>query len=267
MAILKPEDLDKVKRRQIQNILAKQAAGKTLSAREERALAEAASDLPPGAENFVKTYDELAGRLNVSRKSIQNWQRKLPESWPRPRADGRHEVAAWVQFMAAHHLAGAEPDGHPDDRAMMTVSDWKAEELKLKCEKLQLENAKVAGDLVEAAEVETGLSSLVAGFRQALNNLPGRLAQKILNVSDFHEAEELISQEVNVVLKTLQNADFLEAAPATQVNAVNPVTQAAADSKTTKDPSRRHSPVNAVPSKKKTRPLPKRSAKPKRPRK
>ncbi len=210
MAILKPDDLDKVRRRQIQNILAKQAAGKTLSAREERALAEAATDTPPGPDNFVKTYDELAGRLGVSRKSIQNWQRKLPESWPRPRADGRHEVAAWVQFMAAHHLAGAEPDGHPDDRELMTVSDWKAEELRLKCEKLQLENAKVAGELVLAADVETGLSSLVAAFRQALNNLPGRLAQKILNVSDFHEAEELISQEVNVVLKTLQNADFLE---------------------------------------------------------
>ncbi|MBK8037744.1 MAG: phage terminase large subunit family protein [Verrucomicrobiaceae bacterium] len=64
-----------------------------------------------------------------------------------------------------------------------------------------------------------------------MNNLPGRLAQKILNVSDFHEAEELIAQEVNVVLKTLQNADFLEASPATQVNAVNPVTETAATPK------------------------------------
>lgn len=259
MAILKPDDLDKVRRRQVQNILAKQAKGKTLTAREERVLAEAATDTPPGPDNFVKTYDELAGRLGVSRKSIQNWQRKLPESWPRPRADGRHEVAAWVQFMAAHHLAGAEPDGHPDDQ-LLTVSDWKAQELKLKCEKLQLENAKVAGELVLAADVETGLSSLVAAFRQALNNLPGRLAQKILNVSDFHEAEELISQEVNVVLKTLQNADFLEQrAEGGEQRVTEPQ-----DDNGTKEPSRRHSPVKAVPSKKKTRPFPKRSAKPKR---
>lgn len=263
MALLKPEDLDKVKRRQIQNILSKQAAGKTLTAREERALAEAATDTPPGVENFVRTYDELAGRLSVSRKAIQLWQKRYPDEYPHARADGRHEVAAWLKFMTDRHLAGADAAGHADDQPI-TVSDWKAEELKLKCEKLQLENAKVAGELVESAEVETGLSSLVAAFRQALNNLPGRLAQKILNVSDFHEAEELICQEVNVVLKTLQNADFLGSSPVPPVNQVDEVTQAAADLKGTKEPSLIHSPVKTPPSKRKTRPSPKRSAKPKR---
>ncbi len=223
MAILKPEDLDKVRRRQIQNILQKQAAGKTLTAREERALAEAATDAPPGAENFVKTFDELSTRLGVSRKSIQNWQRRFPDDHPRARADGRHEVAAWVAFMAAHHLAASDPDGHPDDRPI-TIADWKARELELKCEKLQIENSKVAGELIAAAEVESGLSQLVSAFRQALNNLGPRLASKILNVSDYHEAEEIITQEINVVLKTLQNADFL-APSVPPVNAVNPVNQ------------------------------------------
>lgn len=221
MAILKASDLETVRRQQVKNILIKQAAGKTLSAREERILAEAATDTPPGAENFVKTYDELAGRLGVSRKSIQNWQKRLPDDFPRPRADGRHEVAAWVAFMASHHLAASDPDGHPDDRPV-TIADWKARELELKCEKLQIENSKVAGELVAAAEVESGLSQLVSAFRQALNNLGPRLASKILNVSDYHEAEEIISQEINVVLKTLQNADFLGTSPS--VNPVNQVT-------------------------------------------
>lgn len=228
MAILKASDLETVRRQQVKNILTKQAAGKTLSAREERILAEAATDAPPGAENFVKTYDELATRLGVSRKSIQNWQKKLPDNCPRPRADGRHEVAAWVSFMAAHHLAASDPDGHPDDRPI-TIADWKARELELKCEKLQIENSKVAGELIAAAEVETGLSQLVSAFRQALNNLGPRLAAKILNVTDYHEAEEIVTQEINVVLKTLQNADFLGTAPA--VNPVPEVTQPAKISK------------------------------------
>lgn len=209
MAILKPEDLDKVRRRQIQNILQKQAAGKTLTAREERALAEAATDTPPGAENFVRTYDELAARLGVSRKSIQNWQKRLPDNWPRPRADGRHEVAAWVAFMAANHLAAADPDGHPDDRPI-TVTDWKARELELKCEKLEIENAKTAGELIEAAEVEAGTTHLVSGFRQALNNLIPRLAQKLDGVTDYHERVDVIQGEVDVVLRTLQRCDFLD---------------------------------------------------------
>lgn len=223
MAILKASDLETVRRQQVKNILTKQAAGKTLTAREERTLAEAATDQPAGAENFVRTYDELAGRLGVSRKAIQNWQKRFPSEYPQPRADGRHEVAAWLKFMTDRHLAGADPDGHPDDRPV-TVSDWKAREIKLKCTKLEIENAKTAGELIEAAEVEAGTTALIGGFRQALNNFIPRLAQKLDGVTDYHERVEIIEGEVNVVLRTLQRCDFLES-PLSAVNPVNPVTQ------------------------------------------
>jgi hypothetical protein len=208
MAILKPEDLDKVKRRQIHNILAKQAAGKTITAREERALAEAASDVPAGQENFVRTHDELAQRLSTSRKTIQNVIRRRDDH-PRPRADGRHDVTAWLKFFADNHIAGADAEGSPEDR-IVTVADWKSRELELKCEKLAIENAKCAGELVEAVQVETGLASLMAAVRQGLNNFAPRLAAKMLNLKDYHEAEELIQSEVDVLLRIVHQCDFLD---------------------------------------------------------
>lgn len=209
MAILSPHDLETVRRQQVKNILSKQAAGHALTAREERILMEAASDTPPGASNFARTYDELASRLDVSRKSIQNWQKQYPQDWPRPRGDGRHEVTAWLDFMAMHHLAGADPDGHADDQPV-TLADWKAHELKLKCERLEIENTKTAGELVELADVETGTTALVGGFNQALNNFVPRLAQKILGCTDYHEAVEIIQAEVDIVRRTLARCDFLK---------------------------------------------------------
>jgi len=125
-----------------------------------------------------------------------------------PRPDGRHDVTAWLQFFAAKNVKGAAEDIAGEDER--TVKDWKTEELKLKCTKLEIENCKVAGELVDAAEVESGVAVLVGAFRQALNNFAPRLAGKIVGVKDYHEAEEIILEEINIVLRTLQRCDFLK---------------------------------------------------------
>lgn len=216
--MLKPEDAEKVLTKNLANVIRKANTGKPLTAA-ERALIEqsaAGGPLTDSGSAYAKTYDELAQRLGVSRKTLQNAAKRHPSDAPRHKGDGRHDVAAWSQFVIAHNIArsaeniaGAASAELAQDRPI-TVTDWKARELELKCEKLAIENARVAGELVEAAEIETGLSALVGAFRQALNNLPGRLAQKIIGCRDFHEAEEIILEEVNVILRTLQRCDFLE---------------------------------------------------------
>lgn len=208
MALLTPKQMEAVRRQQVKNILTKQAAGKTLTAREDRILSEASTDAPAGGENFVRTQDELAQKLSVSRKTIQNVMGRR-DDYPRPRADGRHDVAAWLKFFADNHIAGADVEGAMEDRPV-TVADWKSRELELKCDRLELENAKMAGELVMAKDVEAGISSLLAAARQALNNLPGRAGQKVLHLIDYHEAEEILQAEVDLVLRVLERCEFLK---------------------------------------------------------
>jgi hypothetical protein len=71
---------------------------------------------------------------------------------------------------------------------------------------------------VEAADVEAGLSALLGGLRQAINNLPGRLADKMLDITDHHEGEELTQEEMNVLLKTLDKFKFLDGIKVPQLN-------------------------------------------------
>ena len=64
--------------------------------------------------------------------------------------------------------------------------------------------------LVPAADIAAGLSALLAGLRQAINNMPGRAADKMLHITDHHEAEEILQQEMKVLLKTIAACAFFD---------------------------------------------------------
>jgi hypothetical protein len=127
--------------------------------------------------------------------------------YPSPRADGRHSVEAWMTFFAENNIAKTDPEGADEDKPV-TVADWKARELQLKCQKLEIETMKILGKLVDANAVEAGISVIMGAARQALNNLPGSLAQKMLHLTDFHEAEEIVQGAVDTVLRTLERCEF-----------------------------------------------------------
>ncbi len=162
-------------------------------------------ELPPNVR-FVRTYDELSRHLGCSRKTIQRIQRERAD-YPSPRADGRHNVAEWMKFFTDNAIAKTDPDGADEDKPV-TVADWKARELQLKCQKLEIETMKILGKLVDANAVEAGISVIMGAARQALNNLPGSLAQKMLHLTDFHEAEEIVQGAVDTVLRTLERCEF-----------------------------------------------------------
>lgn len=216
--MLKPEDAEKVLTKDLANVIRKVHASKPLTAAERALIAQVGAGAPlvgDASSAFAKTYDELAQRLGLTRKTLQNAGKRHPEDVPRPRADGRHDVAAWSRFVLKHNIArtaeGIETAASEEGQERpVTVTDWKARELELKCEKLSIENARTAGELVAANDVEAGLSSLLAAARQALNNLPGRAAQKVLHLTDFHEAEELLQGEVDLVLRVLERCEFLD---------------------------------------------------------
>ena len=219
MTILTPEQLADSQRKQVENLLAKQAKGKTLNAMELRTIAAAAHGYGSSTVSVVSTYDALATELGISRRGLNKACQRYPNEFPTPKPNGQHEVGKWREFFAAKNIKGAA-EGMPiidsDDEAEdvesgpVTVQEWKAEEIKLKCAKLNLENARVSGTLVYAADVERGVSVLVQSFRQALNNMPDRLAGKIVGITDYHEAVEITQEEVNVILRTLQRCDFLQ---------------------------------------------------------
>ena len=150
------------------------------------------------------SISELAVLLGVARSSIYRWVKDNPDH-PVPDHNEMHDVDAWRSFIASRELNQSNRTASDNDSK--EVGDWKEEKLRLECERIAIGNAKLAGTLMEASEVEAGLSALLGGLRQAINNVPGRMADKVLHITDHHEAEEIIQEEMNVLLKTIQKCD------------------------------------------------------------
>lgn len=197
MPILSPDDLDKLRRRQIANIIKKQNDGKTLTAREERQLADAAIN---DAGNFARTYEELASRIGVTRQTIYNVQKKFPHDWPKPRADGRHEINAWIAFFNDHDIARGQFSGGCND-------DLKETLLREQIRKLKLANDALEKQLVPIDEVFSVLRPTLSAFRTSLDNLAHRAALKL---GDYQETVQVLQTEVDIALRTFQGAAWFD---------------------------------------------------------
>ncbi len=170
---------------------------------------------------FAKTQPELARILGVTRQTIGNCLRHYKTARPpvpATRADGRYEIEAWREFLIAHNIARkAEsvptddlPDDGEDGESPRSVADWKQEKVRLECQKIAINNRKAEGELVEVAEVEVAIGAMLSAFRTAANNLPGRAAQKLIGLKDYHDVEEILKAEIAVTLRTLEACPFLE---------------------------------------------------------
>lgn len=191
-------------------------------------------------QRYAKDQIELARLLGVTRQTVGNCLRHYKTARPpvpQTKADGRYDVEAWREFLLAHNIARkAEsvpadelPDVETDEGNTRTVADWKAEKVRLDCERIEINNRKLKGELVEVAELEPMLGAMLSAFRTAANNLPGRASQKLIGLRDYHDVEEILKAEVAVTLRTLEACPFLPDQPVVG----NPVTAVVAKSATT----------------------------------
>jgi hypothetical protein len=171
--------------------------------------------------NYATTWDELAQRLSVSRKSIQNWRSRerageLPGPLPIARADGRHDVAAWADCMVRYQLKRADEHVDPDDLdddagELRTVQDWKKYREQLMCTQLERSIAKDDGKLLVAPELEVPLGAMLAAFQTKLSQFPARVARFVRGLRDENEVEDRLRDEMDADLADLQAARYIDA--------------------------------------------------------
>lgn len=154
------------------------------------------------SERFVTTYDALAAKLGVTRQTIYNVKEKFPHSWPRPRADGSHEIAEWQTFFRDNQIAERNSD------ASESSVDLKNKLLREQIRKLELANDALEKQLVPIDEIFAALRPTLAAFRTALDNLAHRAALKI--GGDYHEVHSIIESEIEIALRTFAGAAWFD---------------------------------------------------------
>jgi hypothetical protein len=155
---------------------------------------------------FASTWDELAIALGRTRRCLQKWREKYPDH-PKPRADGRHSIEAWRKLMLDHNLADepeAEDDGQPKK------SHWDRERSRVEFERAQFSLEIEKHKHVELDDICAAVGQMLAGFRTAINMLPGSAARWLIGLKDFHAIKDKLQSEVESVLQALGRCKYLE---------------------------------------------------------
>ncbi|WP_024281203.1 type IV toxin-antitoxin system AbiEi family antitoxin domain-containing protein [Xanthobacter sp. 126] len=123
--------------------------------------------MPETAFPEEATADQLAALLGVTAKTIRNHaDRGVVVKASR----GKYLLAASIRNLLA------------DAKKASRINDLDREQLALVREKrkaAELRNAQTEGDLIEAAEAEEVLDSIVATFRIGLDALPARITRDV----------------------------------------------------------------------------------------
>ncbi len=223
---LSPEDVEKIRTKNLANLIRKANAGKTLTRAELLMLDQARTGEVQTlgvVKNFVTTWDELAKAIGVSRRAVQEWRKdpRYCNDCPPDRADGRHDVAAWLDFMVRHGLKRADEfvESEPDDDEPGahvirppaiggSQADWNKAASHVDYEKKRDALGVFRGTLLVAAELEVPLGATFAALQTKASQFPTRVAPLVTGFRDVQEVEERLRDEMDADLRDLQAARF-----------------------------------------------------------
>jgi hypothetical protein len=177
----------------------------------------------PKRTAFARTWGELATRLEVSRRMIQEWRNdpRYKEHIPPDRDDGRHDVTAWLQFMVSFRLARKDQDVVDEENEESgnlvqppavggSERDWSKAERFLRVKKLERELQTLDGTLLVAAELELPLGATFVAMTNKLTQFPERVAPQVVGFSDVQEVMGILRGEIESDLRDLNAASYLE---------------------------------------------------------
>jgi len=195
-SVLPPDVARKLLHKDLANLVKRVHEGKKLTRAERTMLqnlagAGAGQDGPTHARNYV----ELAEILGVSRQSLGHWRRR--KDAPKAAPNGLHEVGAWREFMARHHLKGSDAPATDEEaslKARKLLAEVEERELRLAVKK----ELYVPLDLVKQ-EWTTRVGRAVALLRNKLESeLP-----PILSGLDAVGIQEELRNAIDEVLAIL----------------------------------------------------------------
>lgn len=152
----------------------------------------------------MRSLNELAVCLDVSRESVRLW-RKKPGA-PKPGEDKRHNVTDWLAFIKTQCEQGGIRT--PETWKDADYYELKNREMWLKCEKLQVALEKDRGDLVPVTDVQTEMVRCGTHIRNTLrqkleNDLPPRLVGM-----EAGEIQKFMRDALDEVLTELSNVKY-----------------------------------------------------------
>lgn len=104
--------------------------------------------------------------------------------------------------------------GDKDDQARLIAARAEREETRGEIEKMRMEEAR--GDLHRTEDVERGLKTIFANFKNRLEIIPTKYAKTMAQLTDPAEAQDVLQKAIQEALVELSDPDIALAAPAVE---------------------------------------------------
>lgn len=150
------------------------------------------------------TRQEVADLFGVSHTTVDAWiKRGMPviqrgsrgKSWQINTA----EVSAWLEQRAKESVSG---DDQADEREL------KRRKLAAETAKVELELARVRGEVVPLAQLERALANVFAEVKTNLRSVPSRVVTAIIGEESETRIKAVILKEIDQALDTLGDFDL-----------------------------------------------------------
>lgn len=145
---------------------------------------------------WAKNQSELAEQLDCDRKSIQRWLKEGDPECPGKTADGRYNVTLWKLWVTK---VGKRTGTIAKGKGKIELE---LENMRLRNEKLDIENMLRRGELMHSDEVCKVLADMMGAFVQKVRGIKHTLAPSVVGVS-MPEATKRIAREVDEALTEL----------------------------------------------------------------
>lgn len=200
---LSNEDAKKILYADLNNIITKVKAGKTLT-KGERELFEKHTETtaPEASESHAKSLTDLADKLGVALRTVQRWKKRYSDA-PRDLS-----IEEWIKFRNLVH----GPREEENLAAKKARSDIRRNELA--CEKLELEIEKIKGQLVPRTEVRADGAGLGAILKSSFSKLEKEMAGRLEGKTPEERLVEIrkaIAESIETItheLKKIGEADY-----------------------------------------------------------
>lgn len=163
-------------------------------------------ELEERLSHWAKDQNELAEALGCNRKTIQRWLKAADPDCPGATADGRFNVTLWKIWVETKGKKVRAAAKHKDKGAL------DIENIRLKNEKLEIENMLRRGELMHVDEVNKVLSEMLAGFVQKVRGLKHTLPTATVGMS-IPEATKRVEREAVEALQQLSLGDWAKKKP------------------------------------------------------
>jgi len=150
------------------------------------------------------TRQEVADLFGVSHTTVDAWiKRGMPVSERgsrgKPWRINTAEVSAWLEQRAKESASGSD---QADEREL------KRRKLAAETAKVELELARVRGEVVPLAQLERALANTFAEIKTNIRSVPSRVATAIIGESNETRIKAVILKEIDQALEVLGDFDL-----------------------------------------------------------